>query len=144
MKREYPIQPIVGVAAVIFKESSVLLIKRGHSPGKDEWNLPGGVVNLGETLVDALKREIREELSVEIELGGFAGTADYIQRDGSGRIKYHYVIVDYWGRLISGSPNAGSDAKEFRFVSLCQLKDMGISKEVKDIILKAFRLKEGY
>jgi ADP-ribose pyrophosphatase YjhB (NUDIX family) len=97
LKREYPKSPIVGVGAVIFDGASVLLAQRGQEPAKGTWSLPGGAVELGEKLVDALKREILEEIGIEIEVGGLVRVLDRIVRDGKKRIQYHYVIVDYWG-----------------------------------------------
>ena len=97
MKREYPEAPIVGVGGVIFKDSSVLLVKRGQEPGKGQWSLPGGAVELGETLTHALKREILEEASINIEVGGLIRLLDRIVHDRQKRVQYHYVIVDKWG-----------------------------------------------
>ncbi|MFH1490346.1 MAG: NUDIX domain-containing protein, partial [Pseudomonadota bacterium] len=99
MKREYPESPIVGVGAVIFKDNKVLLVKRAKEPGKGLWSLPGGALELGESLVDGLKREISEEVSIEIEVGGLVRVLDRILRDQEERVRYHYVIVDYWGWL---------------------------------------------
>src|SRR3989304_272920 len=99
VRREYPNSPIIGVGAIIFNGDQVLLAKRGQEPGKGLWTLPGGVVELGECLEEAVKREILEELSVEIRICGLVRLLDRIVRDEAGKIRYHYVIADYWGYL---------------------------------------------
>ena len=118
MKREYPESPIVGVGGVIFDGASVLLAKRGHEPAKGTWSLPGGAVELGEKVIDALKREIREEIGIEIQVGGLIRVLDRIIQDEERRIRYHYVIVDYWGWKTSGEPKPGSDTSDICFVPL--------------------------
>ena len=116
MKREYPDHPLVGVGAVIVKDGAVLLVRRGHDPGRGEWAMPGGRLRLGETLAQAARREVREETSVEIEPGEVLSVTDLIQRDNAGRVRYHYVLVDLLARYVSGEPRAGSDALDVRWV----------------------------
>jgi len=116
MKREYPDHPLVGVGAVIVKDGAVLLVRRGHDPGRGEWAMPGGRLRLGETLAQAARREVREETSVEIEAGEVLSVTDLIQRDDAGRVRYHYVLVDLLARYVSGEPRAGSDALDVRWV----------------------------
>ena len=142
MKREYPESPIVGVGGVIFDGASVLLAKRGQEPAKGTWSLPGGAVELGEKVLDALKREIREEVGIEIEVGGLIRVLDRILCDQDRRIRYHYVIVDYWGRKISGEPKPGSDTSEICFVPLKDIRKKDIHREVLETILMAERLRE--
>lgn len=142
MKREYPKSPIVGVGAVIFDGASVLLAQRGQEPAKGTWSLPGGAVELGEKLVDALKREILEEIGIEIEVGGLVRVLDRIVRDGKRRIQYHYVIVDYWGWKVSGEPKPGSDASDISFVSLKEIHKKDIPRDVLETILMAAELRE--
>lgn len=142
MKREYPERPIVGVAAVIFQGNAVLLAKRNKEPGKDEWSLPGGAVELGETLAEALKREVFEEVSVLMEIGGLIRLIDRIVHDKQKRVRYHYIIADYWGWVLSGTPKAGSDVAEIISFGLERLEAMHLNKEVHDTILQASRLKD--
>jgi ADP-ribose pyrophosphatase YjhB (NUDIX family) len=138
MKRAYPDRPIVGVSAVIFDEMRVLLVKRDKEPGKDQWNLPGGAVELGEILEDALKREIIEEASVEIKIGGLVGVFDSIIVDPkSSKVKYHYTLIDYWGWISSGKPKAGSDVSEVKWVPLEEIESYGIADSAKKAIYKA-------
>jgi ADP-ribose pyrophosphatase YjhB (NUDIX family) len=134
MKREYPEAPIVGVGGVIFKDSLVLMVKRGQEPGKGQWSLPGGAVELGETLTHALIREILEEVSIDIEVGGLVRLLDRIIHDRQKRVQYHYVIADYWGWMVSGKLSPGSDVSDARFVTLNQLKKMGVHNLVLETV----------
>jgi len=143
LKREYPESPIVGVGGVIFDGASVLLAKRGHEPAKGTWSLPGGAVELGEKVIDGLKREIREEIGIEIQVGGLIRVLDRIIRDEERRIRYHYVIVDYWGWKISGEPKPGSDTSDICFVPLEEIQKKEIHREVQETILMAAKLREG-
>jgi 8-oxo-dGTP diphosphatase len=142
LKREYPESPIVGVGGVIFDGTSVLLAKRGQEPAKGTWNLPGGAVELGEKIIDALKREIREEIGIEIEVGGLVRVLDRVFRDEEKRIRYHYVIVDYWGWKVSGKPEPGSDTSDICFVPLEEIQKKDIHSDVLETILMAAKLRE--
>ncbi len=111
MAREYPANPVVGVGAVVVRDGKALLIKRGHEPRKGEWSLPGGIVELGEALLDALRREVREETGLEIRIGPHIETFDRIHHDAEGRVRFHFVIVDYLCEAEDGQPIAGTDAE---------------------------------
>jgi 8-oxo-dGTP diphosphatase len=137
MKREYPEGPIVAVAAVIFLEGSVLLARRNQAPGRGRWSLPGGAVELGESLLEALKRELREEASINVEIEGLIGVFDRIVRDQENQVRYHYVIVDYWGWIASGQPCPGSDISDLRLVPLEEFDEFQISTELKETVWKA-------
>jgi 8-oxo-dGTP diphosphatase len=142
LKREYPEAPIVGVGGVVFDGALVLLAKRGQEPAKGTWSLPGGAVELGEKAVDALKREIREEIGIEIEVGGLIRVLDRIIQDEEKRIRYHYVIVDYWGWKVSGEAKPGSDTSDICFVPLKEIQKKDIHREVQETILMAVELRE--
>jgi 8-oxo-dGTP diphosphatase len=142
LKREYPESPIVGVGGVIFDGASVLLAKRGQEPAKGTWSLPGGAVELGEKVIDALKREIREEIGIEIEVGGLIRVLERIIHDEEKKIRYHYVIVDYWGWKVSGEPKPGSDTSDICFVPLKEILKKDIHREVQETILMAAELRE--
>jgi ADP-ribose pyrophosphatase YjhB (NUDIX family) len=133
----------VGVGGVIFDGASVLLAKRGQEPAKGTWSLPGGAVELGEKVIDALKREIREEIGIEIQVGGLIRVLDRIIQDEERRIRYHYVIVDYWGWKTSGEPKPGSDTSDICFVPLEEIQKKDIHREVQETILMAAKLREG-
>lgn len=109
--RRYPAAPLVGVAAVVFdEEGRALLVKRGHPPREGAWGLPGGLLDLGERLVDGVRREVREECGVEIQVRDLVAAFEPIQRDETGRVEYHYVVLDYWATLVSGEAVAQDDA----------------------------------
>jgi ADP-ribose pyrophosphatase YjhB (NUDIX family) len=140
-KREYPSRPVPAVAGVIFEKDSVLLARRGAEPALGEWSLPGGVVELGETLFQALERELFEEAGVRIRVGGLVQVAERIVRDCDGRIRFHYVIADYWGRIASGHPTAGSDVSDVCLVPLERIASLPLAPEVKSVIVKAAGLR---
>ena len=142
MKREYPEGPIVGVAAVIFSGESVLMARRNQEPGRGQWSLPGGGVELGESLLDALRRELLEEISIKVDIGGLIGVFDRVIRDRENRVRYHYVLVDFWGWITSGQPRPGSDISELRYVPLEELDSLKISKELTDAVWKAVDMRK--
>ena len=133
-KRDYPISPLVAVGAVVFKENKVLLVKRNNPPGKGLWAIPGGRVNLGETLQEAAEREIREETGVVIRAKDPVYTFDVIERDTHGRIRFHYVIVDLLADYISGQPNPGSDACDARWIAHPELEGLPLSTNTRNFL----------
>ena len=137
MERRYPERPIVGVGAVILSGAAVLLARRANPPSKGEWSLPGGVVELGEFIEEALRREIREEVSITMEVGGLVGVYDKIFRDGRGRVLYHYVVVDYWGRPASGRLKAGSDISEVRWLPIREMGRLSLNPDLCQAVRKA-------
>lgn len=140
MKREYPERPIVGVSAVIFVDKSVVLVRRKQEPAKGQWSLPGGAVELGEGTLEALARELQEELSVKIEVGGLVGVFDKVFHDHKNQVQYHYVLVDYWGWLVEGNPTPASDVSEALLVPLDELEGFDVDQELKETIRKAYGL----
>lgn len=142
LRREYPEQPIIGVGGIIFRGRKVLLVRRAKSPGKGQWSLPGGAIELGETLEEALKREVFEEISIHVEIKGFVRLLDRILYDDHDRIRFHYVIADYWGRFLSGRLRADSDISDAKFFTLDQIRNMDIDGDVKDTVAMAVRLRE--
>ncbi|MDI3502413.1 MAG: 8-oxo-dGTP diphosphatase [Archaeoglobi archaeon] len=118
--------PIPSVGALIFRNGRLLVIKRGNPPYAGYWSVPGGKVNWGESLEEALKREIREELLVEIEVEKLAGIVESIYRE-DGEVKYHYIIIDYFCRIVSGEPVASDDALELRWVTMDELKELDVT-----------------
>jgi 8-oxo-dGTP diphosphatase len=138
--RQYPQRPIVGVGAVIVDGARVLLIKRAHEPLKGEWSLPGGAVDVGETLEAAVAREVREETGMEITVGPVVDVLDSIRRDADGRVQFHFVIVDYRGSVLSGSATAGSDATELCWADVSDLGRYRLTDAVLKVIRKAAHL----
>ncbi len=115
VQREFPQSPLVGVGAVIVEESRVLLVRRGSEPLKGHWTLPGGVLEVGESLIEGVVREIREETGLEVEVIELIELLDRIHRD-NGRVRYHYVIADYLCCVTGGELRAASDADAVRWV----------------------------
>src|SRR5882757_9938456 len=110
MKREYPDSPLVGVGAIIIDAGRVLLVKRGHPPLAGEWSIPGGVLELGETL-----REAGEETCLRVESGELLGVYDRVLRDDAGHTLYHFVLIDFLCRRVAGDAQAADDADEVRW-----------------------------
>lgn len=115
LQREYPLAPLVGVGAVIVNEGRVLLVQRATEPALGRWSIPGGLIEVGEMLTEAVKREVREETGLEVETVELVELLDRIHRDGD-RVRYHYVIADYLCRVVAGTLKAASDAAAVRWV----------------------------
>jgi len=115
MQREFPVAPLMGVGAVIVDEGRVLLIRRGHEPMKGHWSLPGGLLELGESLIEGVQREVREETGLIIEVLELIELLDRIHRQDE-RVRYHYVIADYLCQVVGGNLQADSDADAVRWV----------------------------
>jgi len=131
---EYPDSPQVAVGAVVIRDNKVLLVKRKQPPGKGLWAIPGGRVELGETLKEAAEREVREETRVAIRPRHHVYTFEVIERDHAGRIRFHYVIVDLIADYVGGEPNPGDDACEARWVTLEELKNLPASRTTKEVL----------
>ena len=140
--RAFPDRPIVSVGAVALAEDRVLLIKRGQEPLKGHWSLPGGVVEVGETLEEALAREVFEETGLMIDVGAVVEVLDRIQRAADSRVEYHYVIIDYLCRVTSGAPVPSSDVDEVRWVAHADLPEYGVTQKVAEVVAKAFQLRD--
>ena len=112
MSREYPDRPFVGVGAVVVADGGVVLVRRRQPPLDGEWSLPGGAVELGETLAQALVREVFEETGLHVRVGPVVEVLDRIEHDAAGRVRYHYALVDYLCWPDSGILAAGSDVGE--------------------------------
>ena len=134
-RREYPERPVVGVGAIVFRDRSVLLIRRGKPPRAGQWSLPGGAQKLGETVRAALAREVREETGIEIGALSLVDVVDSITPDdGDGRVRYHYTLVDMAAEWRSGDLRPGGDAAECAWVSLASLSDYALWDETVRVI----------
>ena len=139
MKREYPETPFVGVGAVIVSDRHdvrrVLLIRRGTPPLLGEWSLPGGVLECGETLREAVAREAHEETGLVIETADMLGVYERIIRE-EGRVRYHYVLIDFLCRQIGGDLKAGSDAADVRWFTEDELPALNLAYDANDVVRK--------
>jgi len=139
MGREYPESPLIGVGAVIVKDDQALLIRRGTAPLLGEWSLPGGVLECGETLRDAVAREAREETGLTVEVGELLGVYERVIRSDDGRVRYHYVLLDYLCRAVGGELAAGSDAAEVGWFREEELNALGLAYDANDVVRKGLR-----
>ncbi len=137
-RNDYPEHPRVAVGAVVFKDECVLLVRRGQPPAEDLWAIPGGSVEIGETLQEAAEREIREETGIRIRATTPIYTFDVIEQDKTGRIRFHYVIVDLSADYLSGNPTAGDDAIDVRWVSAAEIKTLAVNATTLRLLQNKF------
>ena len=135
---EYPDQPRVAVGAIVFKDHQVLLVRRGKPPALDLWAIPGGSVEICETLQQAVEREIFEETGITILALEPIFTFDYIERDELGCARFHYVIVDLAADYVKGEPRAGDDAAEARWVSSQEMATLKVSSKTRQLLKDRF------
>jgi ADP-ribose pyrophosphatase YjhB (NUDIX family) len=139
VSRRYPGAPLVGVGVAIYNEQGdLLLVQRGRPPGKGTWGLPGGLLDLGEKVAAAARREIREELGIPIVLGGLVTTFESIYRDGEGKVEYHYVVLEYWARYVSGTPVAQDDAAAVAWVSAADFDAYGLTAQQVEVLAMTY------
>jgi 8-oxo-dGTP diphosphatase len=138
MNREYPDSPLVGVGAIIIDEGRVLLVKRGHPPLAGEWSIPGGVLELGETLREAAVREAREETCLTVETAELLGVYDRVLRDNEGRTLYHFVLIDFLCWPVAGDAEAADDANEVRWFTPDEIADLGLAEDTARVIREGF------
>ena len=131
MKRLYPDQPIVGIGAVIINEGKIALIKRGSEPSKGKWTIPGGLVELGETLEQSVIRETKEETGLDVENPRLIDVVSNVDLDEKGKVKYHYVIIDYLVHVKNGTAKASSDAEELRWVPFEEVEDYDLTRSFR-------------
>lgn len=136
MKREYPDTPLVGVGAIIIENERVVLVKRGHAPLQGKWSIPGGVLEVGETLRTAAVREAREETGLTIEPGELLGVFERVVPDEQGRMRYHYVLIDFLCRRLGGELIAADDAEDARWFRREELGALELARETEEVILK--------
>ncbi|MGD0644054.1 MAG: NUDIX hydrolase [Candidatus Bathyarchaeia archaeon] len=127
MKRLYPDQPVVGIGAVIVHEGKIVLIKRGNEPSKGKWSIPGGLVELGESLEQTVIRETKEETGLDVETPSLMDAVSNVDLDEMGKVKYHYVIIDFLVHVKNGTAQASSDAEELHWVPLDEVEDYNLT-----------------
>lgn len=138
---EYPARPVPAVGAIVFRGNEVLLVKRGREPNRGRWSIPGGALEAGETVEAGAAREALEETGIEVRPIRLAEVRDYIDRNASGRVRWHYVLIDVLCEYVSGEPRPASDAENARFVPLRELGDYDLSPGVAEALEKASRLR---
>ena len=137
--RRYPRRPLVGVGAILLEGDRILMAQRGKEPLKGWWSLPGGALETGESLADAVRREAREETGLEIEPLGVLEIFERIMRDAAGVAEYHYVLIDYVCRITGGQLAAGDDVCRVEWVRRRDLSKLQITEGTLGVIEKAFR-----
>ena len=141
MKREYPDHPIIGVGAIIIRGEEVLLARRGKGPGYGDLSIPGGAVELGEKLEEAVIREVCEEVNLVIRVWEVVEVLERIFRDPEGRVQYHYVLVDFLCEHLSGEARPSSDALEVQWVPISEIPHHPLPGKTKKVIQKAFEMR---
>jgi ADP-ribose pyrophosphatase YjhB (NUDIX family) len=137
--RRYPQRPIVGVGALIFRRDRVLMAQRGKPPHKGAWSLPGGAVEVGESLDAAVRREVREETGLAVKPLKVFQVFERIMRDAAGAPEYHYVLIDYICRVTGGDLCAGDDASRVEWMRRRDLPQLEITEGTLDVIERAFQ-----
>ena len=136
MGTEYPDAPRLAVGGVVIKDDRVLLVRRGKPPAFGEWAIPGGSVELGETLQQAVKRELREETGITVRAGEICYTFEAVKRDDDGRVRFHYIIIDLTAEYISGEPAPASDVTEAAWLTPGDLAGRPINATTLELLNK--------
>jgi 8-oxo-dGTP diphosphatase len=138
--REYPAAPLVGVGAVVVDGDRVLLVRRGRPPGLGRWSLPGGLVEVGESLEAAVRREVAEECGLAVDVHALVGVVDRVVRDADGRVRYHYVLLDYLATPRAGRPEAGSDAVAVEWREVDALGGSDVTEGLEAMVRRALAM----
>ncbi len=131
MKREYPKRPVVGVGAVILDGDKILLEKRKNEPNKGKWSVPGGLVELGESVEEAVVREVQEETGLEVDEPRLVDVVNYVSLSEKGAVLYHYVILDYLVTVQSGKAKAASDADALKWVPFNEVEEYDLTESFR-------------
>lgn len=138
MKREYPDRPLIGVGAVLIDRGRALVVRRASEPLQGEWSIPGGMLELGETLRTGVVREAKEETGLDVVPLEVLAVYDRIVADPEGRTRYHYVLIDYLCEVAGGELRAASDATEARWITRAELEGFPIADAAAEVIRKGF------
>lgn len=138
MRRLYPKEPLVGVGAVVVCSGKILLEKRKNEPGRGKWSIPGGLVELGEKAEQTAIREVWEETNLAVEKPELIDVVDNVELDENGKVKYHFVIIDYFVKLKSGTLKAASDAAELRWVKLGEVESYALTKIFREFFIRNY------
>jgi ADP-ribose pyrophosphatase YjhB (NUDIX family) len=135
--RSYPQRPLLAVSAAIFRNEEILVVRRARGPALNLYSLPGGLVETGETLSEAVVREVREETALEIEPLGLAGHREIIKRDQQGEIETHFVILCFAARWVSGEPKLNGELSDARWIGPSELKSLATTEGLAQIVESA-------
>jgi ADP-ribose pyrophosphatase YjhB (NUDIX family) len=138
--REYPARPIVGVGGVTIRDGCVLLMRRAYPPLQGEWSIPGGGLDVGETIAEGVRREVEEETAIRVRVLDHIETFERILRDDLGRVQYHYVILDYLCEAVGGELRAGGDATDVAWVAETDLPRYALRETATRVIVKALAM----
>lgn len=138
--REYPERPAVGVGGVVISKGRVLLVRRGHAASEGEWSIPGGLLEVGETLVEGVRRELQEETGIRVKVFEVIDVFERISLDGEGKTQYHFVVLDYFCEAAEGEARPGSDVTEVEWVAEKDVDGFSLTAAVKQVIRKAFQI----
>jgi len=138
--REYPSRPIVGVGGVVIEDGRAVLIRRGSPPLEGEWSIPGGKLEVGETLLEGVRRELLEETGLEVRVLELIEVFERIFRDADGRPQYHFVILDYLCEAVSGTPRSGGDSTDVALVREEDLEKYSLTPAATRVVKKAFAM----
>jgi mutator protein MutT len=142
MSRQYPAEPIVGVGGIVLDADRVLLVKRGREPLKGVWSIPGGKLEVGETLCQGVRRELQEEAALEVRVLAMVEVVERITRDADGRIAYHFVLLDFLCERVSGEARAGDDVDEVAWVERVRIGEYKTTEGAPAVIEKAFAMRD--
>jgi ADP-ribose pyrophosphatase YjhB (NUDIX family) len=134
-------RPVPAVSALVFRDGSVLLVKRRDEPNKGRWSPPGGSLELGETVEQAAARETFEETGVSVRPIRVVGIRDFLDRDGNGHVRWHYVLIDVLCEYVAGDPFPATDADNARFIALKDLGEYDITAAAQDALERASRMR---
>jgi len=142
--RDEPLRaPCVAVGAIVIKKNRILLVERGKAPSRGKWSIPGGSVHLGETLREAVEREIKEETGLRIKAKDPVYVFDYIEREKRGRVRFHYVIIDFSAERIGGRLQPADDARDAGWFTPMLVQNMGITESTREFLKKIGFTSEG-
>lgn len=144
MRRLYPTQPLVGVGAIVVCSGSILFEKRKNELGKGKWSIPGGLVELGEGAEQTAMREVGEETSLTVEKPELVDVVDNVELDENGKVKYHFVIIDYFVKLKGGTLKAASDAAELRWVRLDDVESYALTRTSREFFRRNYEKLEKF
>lgn len=139
-ERTYPQRPFLAVSAAIFRDGKVLIVRRARKPALNLYSLPGGAVELGESLIDAVVREVREETQIDIEPVALAGHREAIVRDKEGRVERHFVILSFVSRWLRGEPILNSELDDARWIDPAELSAYKTTEGLAEIVAAAAAL----